>query len=131
MTDYLLDTNILIFQLRGNPTVSQLLSDLNQRGTLNISVITRTEIFAGMRPNEASVTLALLNALQTIPLETAIADQAGRLIYQYARQGITLSIADTLIGATALEHNLTLVTTNAKHFPMSDLLLHLVDPAEL
>ena len=46
MADYLLDTNILIYQLRGNLTVNQLLLDLNRQGQLIISAITRTEILA-------------------------------------------------------------------------------------
>jgi len=131
MANYLLDTNILIYQLRGNPTVSSLLLDLNQRGALAISAITRAEILAGMRPNEETVTLNLLDALLNLPLEAAVADRAGRLIYQYHRQGVQLSIADALIGATALEHHLTLVTTNAKHFPMPELQLYLVEQGRL
>jgi hypothetical protein len=131
MANYLLDTNILIYQLRGNPTVSSLLLDLNQRGALAISAITRAEILAGMRPNEETVTLNLLDALLNLPLEAAVADRAGRLIYQYQRQGVQLSIADALIGATALEHHLTLVTTNAKHFPMPELQLYLVEQGRL
>lgn len=131
MTDYLLDTNILIYQLRGNPTITNLLLDLNRQGALAISTITRTEILAGMRPPEEPVTLNLLNSLLNLPLASGIADRAGRLIYQYGRQGRQLTIADALIGATALEHRLTLVTTNAKHFPMPELQLRLVKQSEL
>ncbi|MCP4357484.1 MAG: type II toxin-antitoxin system VapC family toxin [Chloroflexi bacterium] len=131
MPDYLLDTNILIYQLRGNQKINQLLFDLNQQAHLTISAIARTEILAGMRPNEEEPTLALLNSLVTLPLDSAVADRAGRLIYQYGRQGLQLTIADALIGATALEHRLILVTTNAKHFPMPELQLHLVKQSEL
>jgi len=52
-----------------------------------------------------------------------IADRAGRLIYEYARKGVTLSLADAFIAATALEYNLTLVTTSPKHFPIPELSL--------
>ncbi len=131
MSNYLLDTNILIYQLRGNPTVTNLLLDFNQQGSLGISAVTRTEILAGMRPKEEQATLALLNSLLNLPLNSASADLAGRLIYQYARQGIHLSFADALIGATALEHQLTLITTNGKHFPMPQLQLYLVNQSEL
>jgi len=45
-----------------------------------------------------------------------VADRAGRLIYAVARNGIQTSFPDALIAATALEHDLTVVTTNARHF---------------
>ena len=131
MGDYLLDTNILIYQLRGNQTVSKLLLELNQKGALSISTVTRTEILAGMRPQEDTATLTLLDSLLSLPLDVAVADKAGRLIYQYAGQGNPLSFADALIWATALTHQLTLVTTNAKHFPMPELQLYLVKQSEL
>jgi len=131
MPDVLLDTNILIFHLRGHQKVMALLLEFSQAGDLFISAITRTEILAGMRLHEETDTLALLNSLLTLPLDSPIADKAGRLIYRYARQGQQLSFADALIGATALEHHLTLVTTNARHFPMPDLSLHLVQQSDL
>ena len=131
MTDYLLDTSILIFRLRNNPRVEQLLSQLDDGGDWYISGIVRTEILAGMRPHEEAETLDLLNALISLPIDNPTADRAGRLIHQYAQQGITLGIADAVIAATALEHTLTLVTTNAKHFPMPELQLHLVKQSTL
>ena len=131
MSDYLLDTNILIYQLWGNQSIVALLAHLADEGDFYISTVVRTEILAGMRPHEEAVTLNLLKNLISLPVDNSIADRAGRLIYQYARQGITLSFPDVLIAATALEHTLTLVTTNGKHFPMSELRLHLVEQATL
>lgn len=131
MTNYLLDTNILIFRLRGHPQVEHLLNQLSPDGDWYIASIIRTEILAGMRPHEEKVTLHLLNSLISLPIDNAIADRAGRWLYQYARQGITLAFPDAIIAATALEHTLTLVTTNAKHFPMPELSLHLVDQTTL
>ncbi|MCB0209750.1 MAG: type II toxin-antitoxin system VapC family toxin [Anaerolineae bacterium] len=131
MRDYLLDTNILIYQLWGNQNVVALLTELANDGDFYISAAVRTEIFAGMRPHEEAETLGLLKNLISLPIANPIADRAGRLLYQYARQGITLSFPDVLIAATALEHTLTLVTTNAKHFPMPELQLYLVEQSTL
>jgi predicted nucleic acid-binding protein len=131
MSDYLLDTNILIYQLWGNQKVVTLLTELAADGDFYISAAVRTEILAGMRPHEEAETLNLLKNLISLPVDNPIADRAGRLLYQYARQGITLSFPDALIAATALKHTLTLVTTNAKHFPMPELRLHLVEQAAL
>jgi predicted nucleic acid-binding protein len=68
--------------------------------------------------------------MTTLSVNKFIADRAGRMIYNYARQGFQVSFPDALIAATALEHGLTLVTTNVKHFTMlgeqlSDLSGHL------
>ena len=124
MADYLLDTNILILHLRECPDITALLTQWSETGALCISMVTRTEILAGMHPHETARTVEFLDSLIGIIVDKAIADQAGRLIYQYTRQGIRLSFPDALIAATALQHNLTLVTTNAKHFPIAELHLH-------
>jgi predicted nucleic acid-binding protein len=63
----------------------------------------------------------LLDSLTNLPLDEAIADRAGCLIYQYAHQGMQLSFPDALMAATALHHGLTVATTNPKRFPMPDL----------
>jgi len=76
-----------------------------------------------MRPQQEAQTLALLRSLTSIPADDAIADQAGRWMYQYARQGLQISLPDAFIAATAFLDNLTLITTTAKHFPMPELKL--------
>jgi predicted nucleic acid-binding protein len=95
-----------------------------QKNQPYISVVTRTEILAGMRPHEEQRTMDLLESLSSIPVDIAIADRAGRLIYHYTRQGIQFSFPDAQIAATALHHNLTLATTNTKHFPIPELSLY-------
>lgn len=116
MPRVLLDTNILIFALRRNMAALELLERLRQRDDASISVVTRAEILAGMRPREEAITLALLNSLRNLPVTDAVADQAGRLIYRLARNGIQLSFPDALIAATTIVHDLAIVTTNAAHF---------------
>jgi predicted nucleic acid-binding protein len=49
---------------------------------------------------------------------------AGELKRDYSKKGKTLSIPDTLIAATALHNRLTLLTDNAKDFPMKELALY-------
>jgi len=124
VADYLLDSNVLILHLRERPEITALLTQWGKEGALYISVATRTEILAGMRAQEEKRTMDLLNSLENLAVDEAIADQAGRLIYQYARQGIQFSFPDALIAATALFHDLTLVTTNPRHFPVPDLRLY-------
>ncbi len=125
MPDYILDTNILIRAIRSDPEVLDMLQDwVGQKQGLFVSVVTHTEIMAGMHSHEETKTIDLLETFVSLPIDKAIADQAGRAIYQYRRQGIQLFFADALIAATALAHDLTLVTTNVKHFPMAELQVH-------
>lgn len=116
MADYLLDTNVIILLFRDDRKAKQIVSLVAQLGDVSISAVTRAEIVAGMKPVEEKTTLALLNSFITLPVDSVIADQAGRLIFQYARQGFQLSFPDALIAATALIETSTLVTTNVKHF---------------
>jgi predicted nucleic acid-binding protein len=124
MADYLLDTNVLILHLRDHPELTALLTAWSETYVLNISMVTRTEVLAGMHPHEEKRTMELLDSLTSLVVDEAIADQAGRLIYTYARRGLQFSFPDALIAATALQHDLTLVTSNAKHFPIPELRLY-------
>ena len=125
MTAYLPDTNILIDAFRDKRGRRELLGRLVASGnSLGCCAVTVAEIYSGMQPREAVPTDAFLSALVWYNSSRAIARRAGRLRFEYARQGITLSLPDTLIAATALEHGLTLITENRKHFPTPELSLY-------
>ena len=116
MAKHLLDSDILVLALRGHANVLDLLDMLRSQGEVCISVATRAEIVAGVRPHEEQRTMALLDSLVNLPITASIADHAGRLIHRYAEENI--SLVEALIAATALQHDLTLITTNAQRFPM-------------
>ena len=80
-----------------------------------------------MRPAEAQVTKLLLGCLEFYEATPEVARIAGRLKYEWARRGVTLSLADVLIAATAMHYGLALITDNEKHFPMPELVLHQLD----
>jgi predicted nucleic acid-binding protein len=100
---------------------TDLLTDLALDGQLGIAAISRTEVVAGMRKHEAEDTLRFLNALACYPLDVGIADRAGALIRTFRRDGVTLDVPDAIIAATAMAHDLILLTYNPRHFPMQDL----------
>ena len=125
MAGFLLDTNILVQAIRGHRDRKDLLTDLYASGNvLGCSVVTVGEVTAGMRPHEQRATLALLGGLVQYELTSKIASRAGFLKNEWRRRGITLALHDMLIAATALTHELTLVTTNIKDFPMPDIRIH-------
>lgn len=127
MSDYLLDTNILILYLRKTAGYYDLLDTLAKDDVLYISAITRLEIIRGMRERERQDTFNLLDSLESIDITIEVADKAGELIRIWRTQGAILEDADAIIAATALDHGLALVTTNAKHFPMPDLVVYQAD----
>ena len=61
-----------------------------------------------------------------LPITEFIAERLGVISAFRETQGRPIAFADGLIAATALEHNLTLVTRNTKHF--GGLGLTLIDP---
>jgi tRNA(fMet)-specific endonuclease VapC len=120
MNKSLLDTNILIRYLRKVPGFLDLLGQL-EAGGLYISAMTRLEIVRGMCDRECTKTFDLLNSVETVPMTVEIADMAGEFIRSWRSRGVILGDPDAIIAASAMYHNLTLVTTNARHFPMSGL----------
>jgi len=127
MTDFLLDTGILIRYLRKSPGYDTLFDDLYQRSTLVISAYTRMEIIRGMRERERPATLELLNRMITASVNIQNADLAGESIRGWREKGFVLSDGDAIIAATGINFDLELVTTNARHFPMPELIVWQAD----
>jgi predicted nucleic acid-binding protein len=127
MTDYLLDTGILIRYLRESPGYDKLLDELHLRSSLVISAYTRIEIIRSMGEREREVTLDLLNRMITMPVNIQNADLAGELIRGWREKGFVISGGDAIIAATGLNLDLELVTTNGRHFPMPELVVWQAD----
>ena len=121
----LVDTSVLIDALRLRRGRRQLLAELVRSGhTLATSALNIAEVFAGMRPEEEANTWRLLNPLECYEVTRPSAELAGRFKRDWARKGRTLTLTDTLIAATALEHGCVLVTDNRKDFPMPEVQLY-------
>ena len=114
MTDYLVDTNVLIRCLRGMREAIALLQKLRASGELYVSVLSRLEVLARTWPHEEERTVALLSSFGCLPVDQALADSVGSLLFQQARRGLTLTVPDAIIAATALTHGLTLVSLDSK-----------------
>lgn len=128
MADCLLDTDIVIWHLRGRPSVVQRVLELARSRRIGLSAITRAEVLIGMRESERQLTLGFLNACETLPADGRTADRAGEIVRHFRAQGITLSLPDALIGATALEASLPFYTCNVRHYPFPELDLRPVVP---
>lgn len=111
----LVDTDVLIWHLRG---LSHATRRLDQLPNLTISAVTWLELLQGFRSKAELVAVQKsfeMRKAQRLPLTPAITDRAVALM-----EALTLSdglqMGDALIAATALEHQLPLLTGNVKHF---------------
>jgi predicted nucleic acid-binding protein len=103
-TGLLLDTDLFVDHLRGARAI-----DAAWEGA-SYSVITRCELFTGRSVDE-DVVRELLAPLRELALERPLAEEGGRL-----RRLTGIPTPDALIAATALGHELALVTRNRRHF---------------
>lgn len=126
MADFLLDSDVVIWHLRGHATVVELVLTLVRKGPIGLSAITRAEVLRGMREPERALTVRFLDSCETLPVLAETADRAGEIYRGFRSQGVTLSLPDALIGATALLASIPLYTCNPRHYPMSDLDLRAV-----
>jgi predicted nucleic acid-binding protein len=121
----LLDTTVLIDALRNRTNLLARLSSLVLDGhVLTTSTANMAEVYAGMRPTEERETVALFQGLHCYPVTEGIAQLAGKLKYQWALRGRTLSLIDMIVAATALENGAALITDNRKDFPVHGLRFH-------
>ena len=117
---YLLDTDTIIYILKGNPVVENNLQR-HYYDPIKISVITLMELYYGAyKSQKVTSNLAkiktLQNSLEIIPLGQEIAEIFGIQKANLEKRGTSLDDFDLILGCSALAHNLTLVTNNSKHF---------------
>jgi predicted nucleic acid-binding protein len=124
MTRYLLDTTALIdFSKAREPARSQIQAWIDGGDDVGLCAINVAEFFAGLPPPERVLWDQFLGALRFWDITRAAASQAGIWRYDFARQGVTLTTADTLVAAVAREWQAVLVTNYLKDYPMSGLRL--------
>ena len=111
----LVDTDVLIWHLRGYPQATRRLDEL---GALTLSAVSYLEVLQGMRNNAELLAVKKMlerRAATLLPVTEAITLRATELM-----ESLTLShglqMGDALIAATAIEHRLPVLTANVKHF---------------
>lgn len=119
MKQYLIDTNICIFYMKGLYNLDQKFKEAGSENCF-ISEITLAELKFGVE-NSANPTknrTALdnfLSGIQIIPIFDAL-DTYAKEKARLRKQGTPIDEFDLLIGATAAAMNLVMVTNNLKHF---------------
>lgn len=128
MSGFLLDTNIIseLVKPRPEPNVTDWIEGTDE-SLLYLSVLTLGEIRRGIATLQASRRRAALEAWldkdlrarfegRILMIDEEVADRWGLLTAAARKSGIGLPVIDGLLAATALDHNLTLVTCDTGQF---------------
>ena len=132
---YLLDTNV-ISELRRKTPNAGVVEWFSRRpaSTLFLSMLTLGELRKGVEGvTDADRRLTLLDWLESglpnffsgriLPVDAHVADRWGKMV---ASAGRPVPAIDSLLGATAAHHGLSLVTRNVRDF--ADLGLDVINP---
>jgi predicted nucleic acid-binding protein len=121
----LLDTSVLIDVLRRARGRRSWLAEMVSAGhNLATSTLNVAEVYAGMRASEEAPTRTFLSELECYEITASVAEAAGRLKNEWSKKGRTLTLADTLVAAVALQRGCALATDNRRDFPMPGLRLY-------
>lgn len=129
MSGFLLDTNIISELVKPKPeaNVTEWVENTDE-SLLYLSVLTLGEIRRGIAALPQSRRRATLGAWldkdlrarfegRILVIDQEVADRWGLLTAAARNSGIVLPVIDGLLAATALEHNLTLVTRDTGQIP--------------
>ena len=119
---YLLDTDTIIYALKGNNKVKLNLQRFADAPKA-FSVITFGELVFGARKSQrVHENLAKVQQLKemfpVIDVTPAVMETFGGIKAEMQKNGANVADFDLLIGATALCMGYTIVTNNTKHFSM-------------
>lgn len=115
---YLLDTNICVFCLRGQYSITQKIENVGIDNCY-LSEITVAELYYGAEhskfPNKTmEQTEEFVSLFNIIPSSSSL-HAFGRLKSELSKQGIPIENFDLMIGACAIANQMVLVTDNVKH----------------
>jgi predicted nucleic acid-binding protein len=140
VSGFLLDTNCIseLVRPKPEPRVMEWIESTDER-LLYLSVLTLGEIRKGAAGLPQSkrrtqletwleVDLQVRFAGRIVSIDAAVAGRWGLLAAQAKRRGEALSVIDGLIAASALHHNLTIVSRDTGGFPKG--LVQIVNPWE-
>lgn len=117
---FLLDTNTVIDYFRGKGKVAEHLLALPP-SEVGLPAVVAYEVWIGVLGSQnaqrrQSQLERFLSVVAVVPFDAMVARRAAQLRHALERRGEGIGPMDTLIAATALAHNATLVTRNVKEF---------------
>jgi tRNA(fMet)-specific endonuclease VapC len=117
---YLVDTDWAIHYVNGHPTIVPRLDALKQEG-LGLSVVSLAEFYEGVYAStdperNEGVLNDFLRGVALVGIDVATCQQFGKERGRLRAAKKLIGDFDLLIGATALRHDLTLLSNNRRHF---------------
>ena len=117
---YLIDTNILIYSLKGNEFVTRRMEE-TKHVPKSISVITYGELVYGAKKSQhkeknLAISYRIAELFPVINIDKSVMDIFGEIKTTLERKGNIIEDMDIIIAATALSYNLILVTNDINHF---------------
>ena len=117
---YLIDTDIIIFALRGDKTVLAKFEE-NKNIPISISMITYAElVFGAKRSQNERTNMLKVNRIREIypveELNIGIMELFADIKANMYSKAMRIEDMDLFIAATAIYNDLVLVTNNTKHF---------------
>jgi predicted nucleic acid-binding protein len=115
------DSDILIWHLRGEPKAAALLRSLAGDPGIELwtGALQRAEIVFFMRPEEEPATLSFLSRFRTEPVTREIVDLAGSFYRRWHRSH-GIDVNDAILAGTASATGGKIYTQNRKQYPMPD-----------
>jgi predicted nucleic acid-binding protein len=118
---------MLVFVLRGHSEVSRRFAAANRQELVSSTVCIGELLYGAAKSDNPSRYLPpvhrLVGYLTILPLTVREAQVFGQVKAELERRGQRLDDADLWIAATALAHDLTLVSHNQRHFSRIEKLL--------
>jgi tRNA(fMet)-specific endonuclease VapC len=119
---YLVDTDWVIHYLNGHSAIVARIQDLSAEG-IALSFISLAELYEGVLysrdPQRSEEGLQeFLRGVEMLGVDDETTRIFGRERGRLRDQGKTIGDFDLLIGATALRHDLTVLTNNRRHFEL-------------
>ena len=117
---YLLDTDTIIYNLKGNDAVKKNLKR-HFEDPMKVSAITLLELYySAYKSQKVTSNLAKLktleNTFEIISTGKESAEIFGMLKANLEKSGARLDDFDLIVASCAMAHNLMLVTNNVRHF---------------
>lgn len=116
----MIDTDTIIYSLKGHEKVLRNF-EAHRNIPKSISVVTYGELIYGARKSKNSekslgVAHRVAELFPILNVTPAVMETFGEVKATQEKVGQTIDDMDLLIAATALTHNLIVVTNNSKHF---------------